>query len=229
MWTGPSHRSHKCAVELLVLQWIYRWNLKEIVKVKNGSFTLGRHCVFFTWAVNFSLKPLAIQSMNFINKITPDIRSKHNLWNSTGLYKKCGEVRRYSPNILVPQLPYRLNLCTTLTFWALFRLLNSSSQQTYVQNRTRFAKVASYETSQETSVSCTQLVVLYAPFQFGSEYHFLVWKSTKNYARMWYQNLCRVLFDVTFVSEKIWHGRHSVRAQLLIVQVPSSNIQGPIT
>ena len=46
-------------------------------------------------------------------------------------------------------------------------------QQTYVQNRTRFAKVASYETSQETSVSCTQLVVLYAPFQFGSEYNFL--------------------------------------------------------
>ena len=48
------------------------------------------------------------------------------------------------------------------------------SQQTYVQNITRFAKVASYETSQETSVSCTQLVVLYAPFQFGSEYNFLV-------------------------------------------------------
>ena len=47
-------------------------------------------------------------------------------------------------------------------------------QQTYVQNRTRVAKVASYETSQETSVSCTQLVVLYAPFQFGSEYNFLV-------------------------------------------------------
>ena len=46
-------------------------------------------------------------------------------------------------------------------------------QQTYVQNRTRVAKVASYETSQETSVSCTQLVVLYAPFQFGSEYNFL--------------------------------------------------------
>ena len=32
-------------------------------------------------------------------------------------------------------------------------------QQTYVQNRTRLAKVALYETSQETSVSCTQLVV----------------------------------------------------------------------
>ena len=46
-------------------------------------------------------------------------------------------------------------------------------QQTYVQNRTRLAKVASYETSQETSVSCTQLVVLYAPFHFGSEYNFL--------------------------------------------------------
>ena len=46
-------------------------------------------------------------------------------------------------------------------------------QQTYVQNRTRVAKVASYETSQETSVSCTQLVVLYAPFHFGSEYNFL--------------------------------------------------------
>ena len=46
-------------------------------------------------------------------------------------------------------------------------------QQTYVQNRTRFAKVALYETSQETSVSCTQLEVLYAPFQFGSEYNFL--------------------------------------------------------
>ena len=30
-----------------------------------------------------------------------------------------------------------------------------------------------YETAQETSVSCTQLVVLYAPFQFGSEYNFL--------------------------------------------------------
>ena len=44
----------------------------------------------------------------------------------------------------------------------------TNCQQTYVQNRTRFAKVASYETSQETSVS-TQLVVLYAPFQFGSE------------------------------------------------------------
>ena len=42
-------------------------------------------------------------------------------------------------------------------------------QQTYVQNRTRLAKVASYE----PSVSCTQLVVLYAPFQFGSEYNFL--------------------------------------------------------
>ena len=51
------------------------------------------------------------------------------------------------------------------------------SQQTYVQNRTRFAKVASYETSQETSVSCTQLVVLYAPFQFGSEYNFLAFAS----------------------------------------------------
>ena len=49
-------------------------------------------------------------------------------------------------------------------------------QQTYVQNRTRLAKVASYETSQETSVSCTQLVVLYAPFQFGSEYNFLVYE-----------------------------------------------------
>ena len=45
-------------------------------------------------------------------------------------------------------------------------------QQTYVQNR-RVAKVASYETSQETSVTCTQLVVLYAPFHFGSEYNFL--------------------------------------------------------
>ena len=42
--------------------------------------------------------------------------------------------------------------------------LNLCLQQTYVQNRTRLAKVALYETSQETSVSCTQLVVLYAPF-----------------------------------------------------------------
>ena len=47
-------------------------------------------------------------------------------------------------------------------------------QQTCVQNRTRVAKVASYETSQETSVSGMQLVVLYAPFQSGSEYNFLV-------------------------------------------------------
>ena len=55
---------------------------------------------------------------------------------------------------------------------------NKRAQQTYVQNRTRLAKVASYETSQETSVSCTQLVVLYAPFQFGSEYNFLVYCCT---------------------------------------------------
>ena len=53
-------------------------------------------------------------------------------------------------------------------------------QQTYVQNRTRVAKVASYETSQETSVSCTQLVVLYAPFQFGSEYNLLAQWSFYN-------------------------------------------------
>ena len=61
------------------------------------------------------------------------------------------------------------NTTTTLTCCSQDTRLSSRTQQTYVRNITRLAKVASYETSQETSVSFTQLVVLYPPFQFGSD------------------------------------------------------------
>ena len=46
-------------------------------------------------------------------------------------------------------------------------------QENYSGNSTRLAKVASYKTSKEITVSCTQLVEMYAPFKFGSEHNFL--------------------------------------------------------
>ena len=55
----------------------------------------------------------------------------------------------------------------------LFFINSPKKQKSYARNSTRLAKVASYKTSQKIKVSCTQLVVLNAPFKFGSEHNFL--------------------------------------------------------
>ena len=63
-----------------------------------------------------------------------------------------------------------------------------------------------YETSQETSVSCTQLVVLYAPFQFGSEHNFLAnetnetqKKQSRKFKTNWFvRNIQKIIVLQTF-------------------------------
>ena len=125
--------------------------------------------IFFAYDLLLLLSPI------LIGVLSPSVIGNHSFVKTSATMalgvcdpKSVGADRlEWMATIIANKILFKRVIFTT------FSILAGKKQQTYVQNRTRVAKVASYETSQETSVSCTQLVVLYAPFQFGSEYNFL--------------------------------------------------------